>query len=418
MTGWHRAQPTLWLWAVFAFFYLPLPYSDGWGLPPGTGLDFPSYYHAARFAFVHQISPYGMHVFDYLPGTAGDHVQPYIYPPPSLLVFWPLIHLPLEQAREAFRAFNHVCYLGSIVLLLRWAVPGARRQQWVAALCLIYILNFDAAFSTIFLGQINLLILVLLCLALLALQNHAAPWRVALPLSVAILIKTYPALLIPVLLFRRQFRAALLTGVFFAALAALSYAVLPRGVWSTWVNAALPAAGYGNDLIHAGFLFNQSLNAFVMRLLSETHFSQAPLFHPSLARPVTILLAGLVASLTLYSSFRLRRGAAGLPRGKEEAAAYLLMAYLVAPISWDHHLVYILPATLLAIRLLTAGEVTGRTSIAVAACLFLIAWRLPIDLPLLTRGWWTLLISAKLYPVLGLWVFFLARMRTVALPAA
>ena len=417
MIGRHRAQSTWWLWAVFAFFYLPLTYSCGWGLPPGTGLDFPSYYHAARFAFVHQISPYGMHAFDYLPGTTGDRVQPYIYPPPSLLVFWPLIHLPLEQAREAFRAFNHLCYLASIVLLLRWAVPGARRKRWVAALCLIYILNFDAAFSTIFLGQINLLILVLLCLALLALYNNAAPWRVALPLSVAIMIKTYPALLIPVLLFRRQFLTALLTAVFFAAFAALSYMVLPRDVWGTWVNAALPAAGYGNDLIHAGFLFNQSLNAFVMRLLSENYFSQAPLFHPSLARPVTIVLAGLVASLTLYSSFRLHRGGAGLLRGKDEAAAYLLMAYLVAPISWDHHLVYTLPAAVLAIRLIAVGAVPGKMAIAVAACLFLIAWRLPITLPLLTRGWWTLLLSAKLYPVLGLWAFFLARMRTAALPA-
>jgi Glycosyltransferase family 87 len=217
-----------------------------------------------------------------------------------------------------------------------------------------------------------------------------------------------------VLLFRIQFRAVALTCVFLGAFTALAVFVLPGNVWNTWFTDALPAGGYANGRIHAGFFANQSINAFVMRLLLENYFSKAPLLYPSLAKPVATVLALIVASVTVFSSFRLRRPS-NHESEDDEIAAFLLMIYLVAPISWDHHLVYILPAALLAISLLASGSVGGKTAVLVAAALALIAWKLPIGSPAITSGWRTLLISGKLYGALVLWLFFIGRLRRSAL---
>jgi len=93
----------------------------------------------------------------------------------------------------------------------------------------------------------------------------------------------------------------------------------------------------------------------------------------------------------------------------DETAAFLLMIFLVAPLSWDHHLVYILPATVQVIALLARGAIRGKMAVLLTACLFLIAWDIPFDHSSLKHGWWTLLISVKFYPVLVLWLFFIHR---------
>ena len=91
-------------------------------------------------------------------------------------------------------------------------------------------------------------------------------------------------------------------------------------------------------------------------------------------------------------------------------AAFLLMIFLVAPLSWDHHLVYILPAAVLATRLITEGSTGRNAAFWVPVALFLIARKLPFAHPALMRGWRTLLISIKFYPVVILWLFFIGRL--------
>jgi peptidoglycan/LPS O-acetylase OafA/YrhL len=87
------------------------------------------------------------------------------------------------------------------------------------------------------------------------------------------------------------------------------------------------------------------------------------------------------------------------------------MIFLVAPLSWDHHLVYILPTVVLAIRYLASGKVGPKGSTIMVAALFLLAWNIPLDQPGWKDGWWTLLISVKFYSVMALWIFFVCRIR-------
>ena len=347
----------------------------------------------------------------------GDTVQPYIYPPPSLLVFWPLAYFSLQQARAIFVVFSHLCFLGSIWLML-FKLTGFSRQQQLREIAtagsLVYLLSADAVPATLGLGQINMAALFFICLALAALRGKRAPWQIALPLAVSIVLKTYPVFLLPILLFRKQFRALAFTLLFFVGFAVLAYVVLPHNVWSTWVQYGLPAGAYGSDVVHAGYAFNQSINAFAMRLFSENYFSKAPLFHPFLAQPVAAVCALIVMGVTVFSSFCLLRLRNREQSGGDEISAYLLMIYLIAPISWDHHVVLIFPACVWAIGLISSGLVRGLSASVVAAALFLIAWKLPIASPAITSGWWTLLISGKFYAVLALWMFFVWRLRRVS----
>jgi hypothetical protein len=91
-------------------------------------------------------------------------------------------------------------------------------------------------------------------------------------------------------------------------------------------------------------------------------------------------------------------------------AAYLLMMYMIAPLSWDHQLVYALPAVVLLINLLVRREVRGTPALVMVAAILMMAWRFPLDRLDIVTGWRVVWISVKLYTVIVLWVFFIARL--------
>jgi hypothetical protein len=91
-------------------------------------------------------------------------------------------------------------------------------------------------------------------------------------------------------------------------------------------------------------------------------------------------------------------------------AAFLLMIYLIAPISWDHHLVFVLPALISALGLILQGTIRGKAAFAVAVPVLMLAWRYQMDARLFKKHWWTLLGFAQFYAVAALWIFFLVRL--------
>jgi Glycosyltransferase family 87 len=347
------------------------------------------------------------------PPVMGRKVNPYLYPPPSLLAFWPLAKLSLANGFAVFTIISHLCFLGSIWLILARLTPLPRDQGLRGiALCisLVYMLCSDAVSTTFWLGQVNLIVLFFICLSLAALKDGAPNWRIALPLSIAILLKTYPVLLLVPLLFRKRFRAVAFTCLFFGLFTAVAVLVLPVEVWSSYFTKVLPAGGYASNQIGSAAPWNQSISGFVTRLLLENNFIKTPLSLPYMAKPVATVLALIVMSVTMFSSFHFSWRGDSQRSAADEIAAFLLMIYLIAPLSWDHHVVYVLPAAVLAIVLVISGATRGFLTAALVLALFLIGWKLPLDHPALNNGWWTLLISVKFYSVVVLWCFFLKRM--------
>jgi hypothetical protein len=227
------------------------------------------------------------------------------------------------------------------------------------------------------------------------------------PLSLAILLKTYPVLLLPLLVVRKRYAAAGAVVGLLALYALAAWLVLPQQLWGDWVRNVLPTGGYGLRPFNL-FLpvepWNHSINGFLLFVDDRTHtlFGMPTRW---LTRPLTYLLAGAVAAATVGLSFlSARRGRAGKTLDLE-VALFLLMMFLVAPLSWEHHLVYALPAALFAIDFLLRGRVGAPAAAAVVAALFVLAWDFPRDEMFWIKGPLSFVNAVKFFAAFGLWVF-------------
>jgi alpha-1,2-mannosyltransferase len=84
--------------------------------------------------------------------------------------------------------------------------------------------------------------------------------------------------------------------------------------------------------------------------------------------------------------------------------------FLIAPLSWEHHLVYALPAALLAIDFLLKGKTRAPTALGALAALFLLAWELPRDDWFPLQGVLGLSNALKFFAASALWIFLAKKM--------
>jgi alpha-1,2-mannosyltransferase len=262
------------------------------------------------------------------------------------------------------------------------------------------VLLFDPAVVTVQLGQVNLLLLACVCLVWHALRTNASAWAIAIPLAFAIVIKTYPGFLVLLLVACRRYKAATLTLAIFAGFCAASYLLLPAGIWTDWITKVLP----NGDEAHPG-PWNQNIRAFIARTFMPNDFSEALFPSPSIVKPSIMLLSLCVLGVTLWLSYRCWRRPGGARLIDLHLSLYLFTMFLIAPVSWEHHFIYLLPCLILVLLMLLSGEVRGHWRWIAALSLCLIAWRLPIFGDGLKKGPWVLLISAKFYPAVALWMF-------------
>ena len=400
----HRGAGTKVLLWLLLFAYVPFLIAHGFDAWTRPAVDFPPLYSATKAVFDENQTPYGERAFEQQAVALGRWVPPFIYPPPSLLMLWPLHFFSYEGAKALMLVVNHACLLFAIVFMLRklFREEFARAPGLLAAaLTIVYSLLFDPAVVTVQLGQVNLILLVCVCLTWHALRTNGSAWAIAIPLALAIVIKTYPGLLILLLLACRRYKAAALTLALFAAFCAASYILLPAGIWSEWITKVLP----DGDKAHPG-PWNQNIRAFIARTFMPNDFSQPLIALPQLVKPSIMFLSALVFGTTAWLSYRCWQRPAGTRLIDSLTSLFLLTIFLIAPVSWEHHFIYLLPVLVLVILMLLTGEVRGHWRWIAALSLCLIAWRLPIFGEGLKKGAWTLLISAKFYPAVALWVFY------------
>ena len=123
--------------------------------------------------------------------------------------------------------------------------------------------------------------------------------------------------------------------------------MLPRAIWNDWLTNVLPSGGYGctpAGLFSPAAIWNQSLNGFFARAFTESAWSHPVLTNPGLARLLTYSAAGLCVAIAGLAAWRSRDRADSLDRTMLVA---LPTMFLVAPFSWEHHLVYVLPSILM-----------------------------------------------------------------------
>jgi alpha-1,2-mannosyltransferase len=304
----------------------------------------------------------------------------FTYSPFAALVFVPVAGLPLVVARVLWDLASVAALCYSVVLVLKLA--GYRPSRPLVAGVAAAAMALDPVYQTLFLGQINLILLALILTDV---------WRgrglfLGAGVGLAAAIKLTPGIFIVFFLLAGRIRAAVVGAATFVACGLTGLAVAPDASRMYWEHLF-----YDTSRVGAPYISNQSPYAFAIRVLrGASHVS-----------PWWVAVPVLLGAVGLFAAAVLAR------RGDWLAAAAVTgcTGLLVSPISWAHHWVWIVPALVLLVR---DGH---RVAAGLGYLLFAVApfWYTPHSGGPREYGWhWLVTLVANCYLLAG--VLFVAWM--------
>jgi alpha-1,2-mannosyltransferase len=279
---------------------------------------------------------------------------PFTYPPIAAIFFLPLVPLPLWLVWGVMAA-GCALALGVVVRTSLRSVLRHEPQPWLANAVTALAFGLQAVWSTIGLGQVNLLLMALIAVDVLALHGTR---RSGILIGIAASIKLTPLIFIPHLLLTGRRADAIRALLTFLALQAFAWIVLPADSVRYWTSAILE--GNGNRTYEAA---NQSLNGLVQRLTGQA---------PS-ALTVSLILGAACLALMVALVRRLHQA-------NQPLAAMLVTAFcglLVSPVTWTHHWVWVVPlCVLLGYQAFRRHGVAAKLLLALVLLVFSVDFRL------------------------------------------
>lgn len=246
-----------------------------------------------------------------------------LYPPPCLLQFWLLGHLPLQISMGVWYFAQWLALAGVVYLL--WRLLDNQRTWLGLTVTLALVLSLDSTRSTLFYAQSTLLIL----LVLLAYVNTAQTPLSGAWLGLAILVKPIAAIQVLDLALRRQWRQVIAMGVPVLLATGAFLGMQGKAGFDRYLTNN-PVRGEVRD-IHYLETMNQSLLSTLLRW-GDASPGKQPVFYPPF-----IVAAGVLTATTVLVLLRLPRDCHAL------GAAYMLtLALLVYPGSLKHYTVLLL----------------------------------------------------------------------------
>jgi Glycosyltransferase family 87 len=303
---------------------------------------------------VRHISP-PYHAGSYAPlySWRGAHGVSFTYAPFAAVVFAVASMAPFIVLRWAMTLAS-LAGLGVSVWLTFGALGYSDRRVRTGATLLItaVALLTEPVQENLSVGQINILLMLLVCVDLLLPKRH---WWNGIPIGVAAGIKLIPLIFIPYLVLTGKIRQAVTATATFVATIAIGYAVLPHDSGKYWRDGLFINA---DRITFLGTRGNQSLRGILTRFAG----SVAAADHPWLIGAALVLILGLLSAAALYH--------AGHPVAGMLACA--LVGLLASPLSWDHHWVWVAVGLALLAHLAVQARGTARAGwwAAFAALLF------------------------------------------------
>jgi alpha-1,2-mannosyltransferase len=201
----------------------------------------------------------GEHVLAGAPLYAGGVLLdlPFVYPPFAAVLFAPLALLPLGLLK--------VVWTGAGIALLAYVVHRcAPRAAWpVVVLLAVVATALDPVRTTLYLGQINIVLLALVVGDLLG--RRGSRLRGA-GVGLAAAVKLTPLLFVVYLVVTRRWRAAATALATFVAAAGLGFLFAPADSVAFWFDGTFLAANRISDVAGPS---NHSLNGLLARLGAE-----------------------------------------------------------------------------------------------------------------------------------------------------
>lgn len=391
---------------LFMVLYIPYFQKFGIGLTVEESVDFPSFYWAPVLAFEDRLSPFTNENWEIAASWVDQTLWAYLYPPPSLPIFRFLNIFSYDTAKIGMIYFNHALLIG-FLLVFSFGILKPKPSGLFAGFTIAYTLSFLPIVETIRHGQVNLLVLMLILVSWYFLKKpDSHPALVAVPLALAVVLKLYPALLFVYLLTRRKYKIVLWGIGAFLLMTLVSVFFMPESTWSDWFQN-VANTGYGSWVrgIDPAGLANQSINGFTARLFLGRGESVPALLPNVLAGKLApYVLSGIVLLLTIWAGWRWQNPENSLDL---HISIYLLAMSLIAPLSWEHQLVFVLPAILIVVYQLISHHPSWLSMVWVGVAALLVAMSFPYLSQTLRSGFLTLLISTKLFAVGMLWLYTL-----------
>lgn len=239
-------------------------------------------------------------------------------PPHFHLLVVPFLTLPLAPAAVAWMLLNTACALVAVAMAVRELHMHMRLRHVLPATCAT--LLCAATTANVGTGQLTGLLLIPMVLAWRA-ARHDRWLRCGLWIGVLISVKPFVGLFLPVLLFRREWRALAGIAVSGGTLFAIGLALFGWREHLAWLQAMS-----GVDWVWLAM--NGSLLAPPARL-----FDQSPVFAPAVVRPALVSAIWLIGSalVLLGTLLRSRRSADHL------FGLTTLGALLISPLGWVYY---------------------------------------------------------------------------------
>ncbi|MEE2033514.1 glycosyltransferase 87 family protein [Rhodococcus chondri] len=279
---------------------------------------------------------------------------PFTYPPFAALTFVPLSFLSLNGTEIAVDLANLVLVYLAVWLSWRRLGYGDTNRTRLISICLAAAFTWiEPVRMTIWLGQINL---VLLVLVLWDLGRPDGSRLRGIGTGVAAGLKLTPLLFIPYLMLVRQWRAAAVATATFAATVVAGFVVIFSDSWTFWTSTIIRSERIGLVSSPA----NQSIHGILARLL---HTEEPPMW-------LWLLCAAAVAGLGLWAAYLADRDGQRLL----SLTVAGLTAPMVAPFSWGHHWVWTIPLLVLCLHQAARWRRWWGYLLPFAAAVPLLAW--------------------------------------------
>jgi len=298
-------------------------------------LDFYVYYLAA-YGFAHKVDMYAMGdsraVWASLAQELGvrNYTMPYLYPPLTALLVWPLIVFPPRWA-----AFIWLMATAIAFIISAWLLGSAFPRSFSTTLSLALLLFFVPPLTTLHAGQVNGFLLLAVVFAFYAFARHHYLWT-GIGVAIGVMLKIIPLAHLGYLAWRRCWQAVL-AGV--ATLFILSLLAVPligvRGLIS-YINNFFLLTG-ADKLVTSGA--SQSVLSFFARLMvaedRRWYLADTPAAAWWLGFGVSLIIVGLTMGLCWPSNASKRLWAL-------EFALVTTAVNLVTHHTWYHQLVLLL----------------------------------------------------------------------------
>jgi len=254
---------------------------------------------------------------------------PFTYPPTGALLFIPLALFATQISWGVLGALSVL----ALALVVRVAIQNLpTRPTWMTparttVIVTVLALGLEPVWRTLFLGQINLILMALVVVDVLVLRNSRYVGGVLV--GVAAAVKLTPLIFVPHLWLTGRKADAVRAVVTFGLLQLLIFAIIPHDFRRFWSVAVTNPERTG-PTFWAG---NQSLDGLILRL---SHLAPWAL-------GAAVAVGALLAVPAVFLVRRYHR--AGQP-----LTALLVTAFfgvLLSPVSWSHHYVWVVPLIVL-----------------------------------------------------------------------